>query len=1433
MDKRLRTVLDSTPLRVAAGLFAIYLLAGFFALPAIVKWQLEKQVSEKLGHGISIAEVRFNPLNFRFEVEGLALADPQGRPMVGFRRLLVDFELRSIIDRAWTFAEARLEAPSLRFELGLAGRHNFSELLDRLANDTPDEETGSLPRFVVQKISLSDGDIEYADSLLAEPVIAHVVPLQIAIENLSSLPSESAQFRISARSAEGETLDASGALGLNPIASSGKLGVRDFKVETLARGLARLLALDSPTGTLSLGGDFDLAVEGDGALSGGVRQIGLALSGLSLREPGGESVLLALETLALDGGHLDLGKHEVVFAGLRMNKGSVRAATDAAGSLNWSKLVRAADAESQDGDAAPAVAAEPAPAAPPAAWRVAVDKVELSEIALAFDDQAGGQQAALAALGLKMSPSAEFGPAGTRIELAGTRLSLAEGRFSRGKDGLTLPEAVVAASTVSIALEEPGLALALVEPSLTAARGFTARQAAASLALSGLEIGSGRIELSSAGAAMSGAADTPKLALAGIAAGDGTQQAKLQRLALGGKRLTLDSRPEGLEVVFDGATTELATLALRRGEDGLTLGAAKVANAALSMAQSEGRMKLTAKDTQLTVKGLDARQAEQRIQLADGGLRARQSIVSVAADSPDGTTVRVADAALELGALSLVAKGSADPLGAVGSARLTAGSLLLSLAEGPPDLVGEQLGLDLSDTLLRSLADGSELLRLGSATLAGGKLGLKARSISADSLSLGNGKAETWIDEQGRLNWLHAFADSSEAPPQAVAGSAGTADEPAGPAWRIAVGTTSLDDVVLGFEDRRSAPAFALALEANSLKVSNLDTGASTPMQIDLKSRLASGGQINASGSVRADTGATDLKLALGGVELAPVQPYLSQFAALQFASGTVSSDGRLRYGDETGAAAKLRYEGTLSLASLLLEELEPKRPFISWEAVATDELTLTLEPNGLEIGELRITHPVGRLIIAEDQSINLSDVLKKQADEPAPDEATPSQPSAAPEVQTEAATDEDPFPVSISRIKLAQGELDFADLSLRPQFGARMHDLKGIISGLATDPNRAAKIQLDAQVNKFGSARIGGQISVLKPERLTEIDMSFRNIDMTSLSPYVVKFAGYRVAAGRLSLDLQYRIKDSKMVGTNKVVLNQMALGEKVDSPDALDLPLELAIAILKDSKGVIDIGVPVSGAIDDPQFDYGTVIGKAIGNLLGSIVTAPFRALGALFGAADKKLDTIDFEPGSATLAPPERQKLETVARALKERPALTLTVPPVYATEPDTLALKSLTVRSDVTRRMGIELAAGEDPGPVDAANPRARQAIEQAFSARYAPEVFAALKSRALAEPAASSPASTAPAAGPESPAAVAPPGPGTAFYQDLLERLIRDEPISEEMLAALATRRSEAIIAELTTSGGVPPTQVQAGKVGQAAEGSDKAVGLKLELEAAK
>ena len=202
----------------------------------------------------------------------------------------------------------------------------------------------------------------------------------------------------------------------------------------------------------------------------------------------------------------------------------------------------------------------------------------------------------------------------------------------------------------------------------------------------------------------------------------------------------------------------------------------------------------------------------------------------------------------------------------------------------------------------------------------------------------------------------------------------------------------------------------------------------------------------------------------------------------------------------------------------------------------------------------------------------------------------------------------------------------------------------------------------------------------------------------------------------------MQYKVKERKLRGENKIVLKQVKLGEQVDTPGAADLPLDLAIAILRDSQGVIDIELPVSGDLNDPEFAYGAVIGKAFGGLLSGIVTAPFKALGGLFGAgSDSKLDSIDFEPGSAVLAPPEREKLAAVARAMNERTTLTLVVPPAHSVETDTPALKSLAVRSDIVGRMGLALKPGEDR-PVHAANPRAQVGDRGRGSARLSPKCW---------------------------------------------------------------------------------------------------------------
>ncbi|HRF06820.1 DUF748 domain-containing protein [Accumulibacter sp.] len=1437
----------------AVFLCALYVLGGFFALPAIVKWQVEKQVRAQLGHSISIGDIRFNPLLFRFEVDELTFSDPDGQSLLGFKHLLVDFELRSLIDRAWTFAEARLEAPLLHFALDKNGRHNFAPLLERLPESEPDQEDAGLPRFIVQRLAVTDGRFDFSDQLHDEPLVARLEPLSIEIDNLSSLPEQAGSYRLSARTAVDETLESSGELALNPIATKGRLTLSGLQLATLARSVPRLLAIEPPAGKIDLGASFDLAVDAGGVLAGVVQELDFDIAGLSLSAAGADSPLLALETLSLKQGRVDLAAREARLATFRLAKGSVAVTFDEDGKLNWQKLLRAAVTEPEekaaraaseastevDGEsevatangpekapekttteqetsslaaakmvAAPetasaaipgettaataeettAVAADAAEAVTPGAWRVLIDSAEISELAFGYAEPAQALAIDVAALAFATSPSIDLTVAGTRIELAQPKLALSGTRLKSGANSLELPEGSVAAEKIGMLIADAGFDLTI---------------------------------------------DKAETSLDGLKAQSGADGADLGKLAMVSEKLSLAQSATGLELTIDRPQTSLDGLKARSAADGVDLGKLAIASETLSLAQSAGALHIDVAAAQVSMAGLAAHQGADRIKWQDASLdvRAIGATLAGSSASPAATGLKLsfADVALKLKALGAVAQGAKSEVARIAAASLGAKSLVLALPGGPLDVTGDGLSVALSEAVFHSPADvTTEMVRFARANISGGVLRLKDRMLSVDKLVVADGKAQTWLDAEGKFNGLIVTRGAAEAAVDAAAAAEGDATA-AEVAWRVAVKSVEVDNYALGFEDRSGGPPLALGLEAIRARVAGFATGVSTPMQVELKASVASGGEIEAKGSVRADNGSSDLQLKLAGIALAPVQPYLSEFAELTLASGTLSTGGRLRYGDPA-ADAKLVYKGSFAVDKLQIDEIEPKRPFVTWQTLATDDLLLNVEPNRLDIGELRLVAPDGRLIIAEDQSMNLTDVLKKPkggesaaaADETVGEKVAAGAAEAAATADDGAMVD-DPFPVSIARIRISKGALEFADLSLRPQFGTRMHDLKGVITGLGTDPARSAKVQLDANVDKYGSAKIRGQISVFRPAKLTDIEMTFRNLTMSSLSPYVVKFAGRRITGGQLALDLQYKVKDSKLRGENKIVLKQVKLGEQVDTPGAADLPLDLAIAILSDSKGVIDIGLPVSGDLNDPEFSYAAVVGKAFGNLIGGIITAPFRALGALFGAgSDAKLDSIDFEPGRAVLAPPEREKLAAVAGAMKERKTLTLVVAPAQSAEVDTPALKSLAVRTAIVARMGLELTPGDDPGPVDAADPRAQVAIEALFSERYAPEVLALVKQRAgAAAPAGKSSAGKSAA------------GPPPAFYQTLLERMIKEQPVSDEVLAQLATRRAEAIVAEVSGADGVAAKRVQLGKARPASAASDKAVTLQLELEVAK
>jgi len=324
--------------------------------------------------------------------------------------------------------------------------------------------------------------------------------------------------------------------------------------------------------------------------------------------------------------------------------------------------------------------------------------------------------------------------------------------------------------------------------------------------------------------------------------------------------------------------------------------------------------------------------------------------------------------------------------------------------------------------------------------------------------------------------------------------------------------------------------------------------------------------------------------------------------------------------------------------------------------------------------------------------------------------------------------------------------------------------------------------------------------MNFFEPAAYTDMSVLFRNLEMTRLTPYSGKFVGRRIDSGKLSLDLKYFIENNKLKGDNQIIVERIELGEKIDSPDAVSVPLNLAIAVLEDANGVFDIGLPVTGDLTDPKFSYGQLVWKAFANLIKKLATAPFRALGALLGGDSEKLDAIMFENGSAELLPPEIEKLANLALALEKRPNLKLLVQGRYNGEKDGMALKALQMRRLIAEREGLILAPGEDPGMVDFGNPATQSALESVYTDRYGPETLDQIK--ADMEPV-SAETREQPDASSQEIEIQDPAG----LWKNLYDRLIDDEPLAESVLIQLAESRARAIVQELNAARGIPGERI--------------------------
>lgn len=744
--------------------------------------------------------------------------------------------------------------------------------------------------------------------------------------------------------------------------------------------------------------------------------------------------------------------------------------------------------------------------------------------------------------------------------------------------------------------------------------------------------------------------------------------------------------------------------------------------------------------------------------------------------------VQLDDFAVQGLGLQLTDHGFATPLtAAVSQARLGLRLKAQAGGSGAPAFEVEDASAQVDGFSLAAEGEREPWFSLASATLDRARVASDHRGVAAGVLALRGGRLRVERDAAGRVALAERLKRRDAAAPDRPPAAASPAND--GP---MRLEALQLHDFAIALKDASVQPALAIGITDLQAEAKGLSRDLDAAVPVSLQLRVDRGGRLEARGRVVPGAPAADLQLALNDLSLVPAQPYVARATTLKLSGGRAATQGRLRV-DAKG----WRYDGGFDVRGVRFDEAATGDRFLSWDRLHSPSLAASAQ--GLRMRELRADGLGAKLVVARDRSVNVAQVMRPAASKP----TTPARAPAS------AAGVAPPYAFAIDRIRVAGGSVDFADLSLALPFGTRIHELQGQLVGLANRGTAPAQVELEGKVDDYGLARAAGQVRLFDPTAFTDLKVVFRNVEMAHLTPYAATFAGRRIASGKLSLDLEYKLQQRRLAGENRVVMDKLVLGERVESPSALDLPLDLAIAILQDAEGRIDLGIPVSGSLDDPQFSYGQLIGKAIANLLTRIVTAPFRALGALLGggAGEQALESVAFDAGRSDLLPPEREKLAKVAAALARRPGLAVSVQPRFDPQGDAQALRERALRAAVARATGHSVAAGEEPGPVSTADPATRAALETLYTRRFGLGELVALRQR------------------------------GGEMHGAMLQRLVQAQAVDEGMLRALAGSRGTAIQAELAARG-VAPQRLQVGAVEPAAPGDGRVVRSTLGLAAA-
>ncbi len=573
-----------------------------------------------------------------------------------------------------------------------------------------------------------------------------------------------------------------------------------------------------------------------------------------------------------------------------------------------------------------------------------------------------------------------------------------------------------------------------------------------------------------------------------------------------------------------------------------------------------------------------------------------------------------------------------------------AGGQIDAAAEYRYDSATNALDLEVSNAVmtlsrfqLKTPDTGEDVLTIPSLSIKQVEASVARRTAKIGQIKSSGGSILVRQNQDGTINFLSNLVPQPKAAPSHSAPAAG-------PPWTVKIDEIAFDNYAIKAQDRKPPKPATFNIDQLGFNLKNVSNLSNAPVTVALSLRLQETGLIGADGAATLIPPSADLQIGVTNLDLRAVQPYLDEQVKVAITRGMLNVNGHAHYAPAGQGAPFVSFAGDVSVRDFAVTDEVLFNDLAKWDSLDITGINVALQPDKFQIGQIKFSRPDTSVIIGPDHRLNLLTILPEK-------KAVPAETNLPP--PTNAALN-----LTLGAFVFENASLHFADRSIEPNCAFAVQESSGSVKDISSLAQTPSVLDVKGKVDQFSPFSVTGTINPMPDNLFADISIAFTNTGLTAFSPYTEKFAGRPLEKGKLSLALHYQIKQKALNAGNNIFIDQLTLGAKNNNTNATKLPVKLAIALLKDRNGRIELDVPVQGRLDDPKFKLGPIIWGVVENLIVKAATSPFSLLGAMFGAGDE-LSFVAFDPGQADIPATETNKLNTLAKALYERPELSLEI------------------------------------------------------------------------------------------------------------------------------------------------------------------------------